>query len=126
MYIYIIYISCIYIIYIYPEATGIHLADETCSPLCLRLNLSAFYEIVICIQSLDPCDNYKIMAEGKRATGYKLNGSDVAISDDRLEPGWYKIVNEGGTEIPTEAPGTMSCGTLFPIWLKGLLFYFIL
>ncbi|XP_052066099.1 uncharacterized protein LOC127705790 [Mytilus californianus] len=59
------------------------------------------------------------MAEGKRATGYKISGSDVPISDDRLEPGWYKIVNEGGTEIPTEAPGLMSCGTLFPIWLNG-------
>ncbi|VDI62118.1 Hypothetical predicted protein, partial [Mytilus galloprovincialis] len=68
-----------------------------------------------------PCDNHKVLAEVKRATGYKLGIGDVAISDDRLEPGWYKIVNEGGTEIPTEAPGLASCGTISPIWFNGVL-----
>jgi uncharacterized protein YjlB len=47
----------------------------------------------------------------------------IAISDDRLDPGWYRIISAGGTEMPTEAPGTFRCKTWYPIWLDGIYNY---
>ena len=62
------------------------------------------------------------MEEVKRSAGYSLNlnNSEIAISDDRLEPGWYRIISAAGTEMPTEAPGTFRCKTGYPIWLDGI------
>jgi hypothetical protein len=57
----------------------------------------------------------------KRSPGYSLDltNSEIAISDDRLDPGWYRIISDAGTEMPTEAPGTFKCKTWYPIWLNG-------
>jgi hypothetical protein len=62
------------------------------------------------------------LEEVKRSAGYSLNlnNSEIAISDDRLEPGWYRIISAAGTEMPTEAPGTFRCKTWYPIWLDGI------
>ena len=62
------------------------------------------------------------MEEVKRSAGYSLDfdNSEIAISDDRLEPGWYRIISAAGTEMPTEAPGTFRCKTWYPIWLNGI------
>ena len=61
------------------------------------------------------------MEEVKRSAGYSLDltNSEIAISDDRLDPGWYRIISGAGTEMPTEAPGTFRCKTWYPIWLNG-------
>jgi len=61
------------------------------------------------------------LEEPKRSAGYSLDlsNSEIAISDDRLDPGWYRIISGGGTEMPTEAPGTFRCKTWYPIWLNG-------
>ena len=61
------------------------------------------------------------MEEVKRSAGYSLDltNSEIAISDDRLDPGWYRIFSGAGTEMPTEAPGTFRCKTWYPIWLNG-------
>ena len=65
------------------------------------------------------------MEEVKRSAGYSLNltNSEIAISDDRLEPGWYRIISAAGTEMPTEAPGVFRCKTWYPIWLDGIYNY---
>jgi hypothetical protein len=62
------------------------------------------------------------LEEVKRSAGYSLNlnNFEIAISDDRLEPGWYRIISAAGTEMPTEAPGTFRCKTWYPIWLDGI------
>jgi hypothetical protein len=41
------------------------------------------------------------MEEDKRSAGYSLDfdNAEIAISDDRLEPGWYRIISAGETEI---------------------------
>ena len=65
------------------------------------------------------------MEEVKRSAGYSLNltNSEIAISDDRLEQGWYRIISAAGTEMPTEAPGVFRCKTWYPIWLDGIYNY---
>jgi hypothetical protein len=62
------------------------------------------------------------LEEVKRSAGYNLDldNYEIAISDDRLEPGWYRIISAAGTEMPTEAPGTFRCKTWYPIWLDGI------
>ena len=62
------------------------------------------------------------MEDVKRSAGYSLDLDNfkIAISDDRLEPGWYRIISAAGTEMPTEAPGTFRCKTWYPIWLSGI------
>ena len=61
------------------------------------------------------------MEGAKRSAGYSLDltNSEIAISDDRLEPGWYRIISDAGTEMPTETPGPFRCKTWYPIWLNG-------
>jgi hypothetical protein len=59
------------------------------------------------------------LEEPKRSAGYSLDlsNSEIAISDDRLDPGWYRIISGSGTEMPTEAPGTFRCKTWYNnIW----------
>ena len=65
------------------------------------------------------------MEEDKRSAGYSLDfdNAEIAISDDRLEPAWYRIISAGETEMPTEAPGTFRCKTWYPIWLDGIYNY---
>jgi len=67
------------------------------------------------------------LEEVKRSAGYNLDldNSEIAISDDRLEPGWYRIINAAGTEMPTKAPGTFRCKTWHPIWLNGIDNYYL-
>ena len=62
------------------------------------------------------------MEEVKRSAGYNLDldNYEIAISDDRLEAGWYRIISAAGTEMPTDAPGTFRCKTWYPIWLHGI------
>jgi hypothetical protein len=40
------------------------------------------------------------MEEAKRSAGYSLDldNSEIAISDVRLEPGWYRIISAAGTK----------------------------
>jgi hypothetical protein len=65
------------------------------------------------------------LEEDKRSAGYSLDfdNAEIAIIDDRLEPGWYRIIGAGETEMPTEAPGTFRCKTWYPIWLDGIYNY---
>jgi hypothetical protein len=58
-----------------------------------------------------------------RSAGYSLDldNAEIAISDDRLEPGWYRIISAGETEMPTEAPGTFRCKNSIPSWLQSII-----
>ncbi|XP_071129173.1 von Willebrand factor D and EGF domain-containing protein-like [Mytilus edulis] len=70
----------------------------------------------------DPCASYSTLDNVKRSAGYALDlDTDIAISDDRLDPGWYRIVSVAGEDIPTEPPETFRCGSWYPIWLNGTL-----
>ena len=87
------------------------------------IHILLLYQLDLILSQTDPCNNYKRLEEDKRSAGYSLNLniSEIAISDDRLDPGWYRIISAGGTEMPTEAPGTFRCKTWYPIWLDGAL-----
>jgi hypothetical protein len=41
------------------------------------------------------------LEEVKRSAGYSLDltNSEIAISDDRLDPGWYRIIGRDGSTI---------------------------
>ncbi|CAG2192571.1 unnamed protein product [Mytilus edulis] len=72
------------------------------------------------VLSQDPCLEYQTLNEDKRSPGHKFEPSaDLAISDDRLTLGWYRIMSDAGETMPTSAPDTFKCGTWYPIWLNG-------
>jgi hypothetical protein len=48
---------------------------------------------------------------------------DTALTDDSLEENWYRFVSNNGNEMCTYPPGVLSCGTYYPIWLNGMLFF---
>ncbi|CAC5390460.1 Low-density lipoprotein receptor-related protein 6 [Mytilus coruscus] len=90
-------------------------------------------ELIVEIQPNDPmglkiyrsnignCYNYvTIVNEEKRSTGYALSSpKEQYISDEGLEPGWYRIISENGDHMPISTPGVEKCGTKNPIWLNG-------
>lgn len=69
----------------------------------------------------DPCASYSTLDNVKRSAGYNTDlTNDITISDDRLAPGWYRIVSVAGEDMPTEPPETFRCGSWYPIWLNGV------
>ncbi|CAC5411146.1 unnamed protein product [Mytilus coruscus] len=69
------------------------------------------------------CKKYSaINDEEKISRDYLIDlASDQAISDDYLDPGWYRPFSSNGDNMPTSPPGNMHCGTIYPIWLNGTL-----
>ncbi|CAG2202948.1 unnamed protein product [Mytilus edulis] len=79
-----------------------------------------FIQIDITFGQTDPCESYSTLDNVKRSAGYNTDlTNDITISDDRLDPGWYRIVSVAGEEMPTTAPATFRCGSWYPIWLNG-------
>lgn len=75
----------------------------------------------IFLNKTDPCSSYtRVSGQYKRSTGYTLQDSDIAISDNFLSQGWYRFDSGAGNDMATEAPSIKKCGTLFPIWLTGM------
>lgn len=71
----------------------------------------------------DPCQssNYGILQdEVKRSSNYTLRANDVAIEDSRLRTGWYRIDSVTGNDMANNSVPMMQCGTLYPLWMKGL------
>lgn len=67
----------------------------------------------------DPCSSYTLLSgQYKRSTGYTLQDSDIAFSDNFLSKGWYRFGSGAGNDMATEAPPIKQCGTIFPIWLQ--------
>ncbi|CAC5415835.1 unnamed protein product [Mytilus coruscus] len=90
--------------------------------MCTVYIFLVFIQIDITFGQTDPCASYSTLDNVKRSAGYTLDlDNDIAISDDRLDPGWYRIVSVAGEEMPTAAPGTFRCGSWYPIWLNGTL-----
>ncbi|CAC5391220.1 unnamed protein product [Mytilus coruscus] len=77
------------------------------------------------INSIDPCTQYSLIQyQYRRAATRTLNfGKDIAIaiSDDFLDNGWYRVEKSSCEKMPTSAPGPFHCGTWYPIWLNGQL-----
>lgn len=46
--------------------------------------------------------------------------NEQAISDEHLDPGWYRHISANGDKMTTSPPGKMHCGTIYPIWLNGI------
>lgn len=70
----------------------------------------------------DPCSSYTLVSgQYNRSTGYTLQDSDIAYSDNFLSEGWYRFDSGAGNDMATEAPPITQCGTIFPIWLHGTL-----
>ncbi|XP_052063239.1 uncharacterized protein LOC127702954 isoform X1 [Mytilus californianus] len=88
---------------------------------------SVFLTLTACVLYVElttgPCTNYdNIENEEKRSSSYIYDfDTDIAISDDVLQEGWYRIISRSGTDMPTEPPATFRCGTWYPIWLNGSL-----
>ncbi|CAG2228913.1 unnamed protein product [Mytilus edulis] len=70
---------------------------------------------------VDPCTQYSLIKYQERRTATRtLNfGIDIAISDDYLDTGWYRVERSTCEKMPTSAPGSFHCGTWYPIWLNG-------
>lgn len=70
----------------------------------------------------DPCNTYKsIYNANKRSTGFHVDWTvDDPITDEMREEDWYRIFSDNGDGMPTSAPGMKNCGTINPIWLKGM------
>lgn len=73
--------------------------------------------------SIDPCTQYSLIRyQDRRAATRSLEfGKDIAISDDFLANGWYRVKRSTCGEMPTSAPKPFHCGTWYPIWLNGQL-----
>ncbi|CAC5411168.1 unnamed protein product [Mytilus coruscus] len=69
------------------------------------------------------CTEYaEIKNEDKRSKDYITDfSSDQVINDTYLNEGWYRIISANGDKMPSSPPGTMHCGTIYPIWLNGKL-----
>ncbi|XP_071942728.1 von Willebrand factor D and EGF domain-containing protein-like [Antedon mediterranea] len=67
----------------------------------------------------EPCDTPLVLTDWHRSKLYDT-GSEIIISDDFIQDGWYKIRNEGDRldiRMPTSSPGLFKCGTLYPVWI---------
>ncbi|VDI15179.1 Hypothetical predicted protein [Mytilus galloprovincialis] len=73
--------------------------------------------------SIDPCTQYSLIQyQDRRAATRSLNfGKEIAISDDFLSSGWYRVERSICAKMPTSAPKPLHCGTWYPIWLNGKL-----
>lgn len=79
------------------------------------------FKISIFLNKTDPCSSHTLVSgQYKRSTGYTLQDSDIAISDNFLSQGWYRFDSGAGNDMATKAPPFKNCGTLFPIWLSGM------
>lgn len=75
----------------------------------------------ISFNNTDPCSSYTLKSgQYNRSTGYTLQDSDIAYSDNFLSEGWYRFDSGAGNDMATEAPPITQCGTIFPIWLQGI------
>ena len=87
--------------------------------------LHSYYDVKISLFNLDPgdcldCNDYKLLPdEGLRSTQHQAGTSGNYLCDRDLKEGWYRAVISTGGDIATEAPGLLSCGTLFTVWYNG-------
>lgn len=78
-------------------------------------------KFLISLNYTDPCSFHTVLSgQYKRSTGYTLQDTDIAISDNFLPEGWYRFDSGAGNDMATHAPAIKKCGTLFPIWLSGM------
>lgn len=75
-------------------------------------------------KGIDPCTQYSLIQyQDRRAATRSLNfGKEIAISDDFLSSGWYRVERSICAKMPTSAPKPLHCGTWYPIWLNGNMF----
>lgn len=70
----------------------------------------------------DPCepDNSKLInVDDDRSTSCK--DTSLSLCDNILSNGWYRIQkNDVDVKMPTTCVEQYSCGTVSPIWLKGI------
>lgn len=70
----------------------------------------------------DPCNVHRsIYDANKRSTGFNADWTvDDPITDEMLKEDWYRVISDNGDGMPTSPPGIKMCGTINPIWLKGM------
>nr|XP_058945176.1 von Willebrand factor D and EGF domain-containing protein-like [Pocillopora verrucosa] len=71
-------------------------------------------------RSLDPCLNHQVIDDPYRSTGYQIQPGDSPICDEKLKVGWYKFINEVGGNLPEHIVNPHHCGTVAPIWMRGV------
>ncbi|XP_031549644.1 von Willebrand factor D and EGF domain-containing protein-like isoform X2 [Actinia tenebrosa] len=69
----------------------------------------------------DPCHSYETINNPYRSTEHKWNSGEPVICDYLLTRGWYRFMSNVGGQIPTVKPKPYHCGTVAPIWMRGIL-----
>ncbi|KAG1955391.1 adhesion G protein-coupled receptor E3-like [Pimephales promelas] len=70
------------------------------------------------VLSVDPCYNYTVLDDPRRATSYTYTSSmcDISVSWS----GWYRLFYYGlNVQIPDTCVATYRCGTAAPLWIRG-------
>lgn len=69
----------------------------------------------------DPCSSYSlIFGQYQRSSNYTIKSTDIAFSDNFLSEGWYRFDSGAGNDMVTWAPSIYQCGTIYPIWMRGI------
>ena len=42
------------------------------------------------------------------------------VCDSVISEGWYRVISDAGGKMPTKCVPKGQCGTVYPIWLKGM------
>lgn len=80
--------------------------------------------IISIFKNIEPCSRTSYsLKEGqyKRSSNYTIQSNDIAISDSFLSEGWYRFGSGAGNDIVTWAPSIYQCGTIYPMWMNGML-----
>ncbi|KTG37876.1 hypothetical protein cypCar_00048525, partial [Cyprinus carpio] len=75
--------------------------------------------------SVDPCFNYTVLDDPRRATSNQLSSYYYYyyyyMCDQSVTwSGWYRLfINGLSTQIPDTCVAQYSCGTSIPLWIRG-------
>ena len=93
---------------------------EEMSEICEMQTFVVLLTLLSVCRSLDPCLNHQVIDDPYRSTGYQIQPGDSPICDEKLKVGWYKFINEVGGNLPEHIVNPHHCGTVAPIWMRGV------
>ncbi|XP_076084797.1 von Willebrand factor D and EGF domain-containing protein-like [Mytilus galloprovincialis] len=72
--------------------------------------------------SQNVCKNARILDEPHRSTKFTASNTSRLLCDSGMPDGWYRFKSNGiDVAMPTTCIETDHCGTITPIWFKGIL-----
>ncbi|XP_077057439.1 uncharacterized protein LOC143710376 isoform X2 [Siphateles boraxobius] len=72
------------------------------------------------ISTQDPCYNYTVLDDPWRSINNTLNSSSYVCDTSVSWSGWYRLfINNMSAHIPDTCVAQSSCGTNYPLWIRG-------